>query len=64
MNIYRVYPDDFRIGDTFEVIVVAENEAAAMRICEMSFNMNQGRIHVKEIDLNTEQIIIRKYFNG
>lgn len=64
MNVYRVYPDDFRIGDASEAIVVAENEAAAMRICETIFDMDQGRIHVKKVDLNTEQIIARRYFNG
>lgn len=64
MKVYHAYPEDFRCGECDGVIVVAENAHAARQLCEGCFSPNQGYIHIKEVGMDTEKVVMKRYFNG
>lgn len=69
MNVYYVYPD--RCGyDQFDgLVIVAENEERVLAMVKNGyyngyFNKNQGEIHIKEVDLTTEHIVLESFNAG
>lgn len=70
MKVYRVYADDYDYDEYDAIVVVAENEERALAMAnignwgESYFRKNQGSIHVKEVDLTTEHIVLESFNAG
>lgn len=70
MKVYYVYVDDYSWDEYDAIVVVAENEDRALELAkhgnfeESYFNKWQGEIHVEEVDLTTEHIILASYNAG
>lgn len=70
MKVYHVWVDRCDYDDYYAVAVVAENEDRVLEIvnhgnCGRSyFREWQGKIHVEEVDLTKEHIVIESYNAG
>lgn len=70
MKVYLVYADDWDYDDYDALVIVAENEESALAMANSGylggsyFKERQGEIHVKEVDLTTERIIMESFNAG
>ena len=70
MKVYRVYADDYDYDEYDAIVVVAENEERALTMANSGnwgdsyFRKSQGAIHVKEVDLTTEHVILESFNAG
>lgn len=70
MKVYHVYVDDYDWDEFDAIIVVAENEDRALEIVKNGyydgcyFKEEQGEIHVEEIDLTYEHIVLESFNAG
>ena len=70
MKVYRVYADDCDYDEYDAIVVVAENEERALAMAnsghwgESYFGKSQGAIHVTEVDLTTEHIVLTSFNAG
>lgn len=70
MKVYYVYPDDYSWDEYTAIVVVAENEDRALELAkhgnwgECYFNKYQGEIHVEEVDLTTESVVLESFHAG
>lgn len=70
MKVYLVYADDWDYDDYDSIVVVAENEDNALAMANSGyfndsfFKNHQGEIHVKEVDLTTEHIVLTSFNAG
>jgi hypothetical protein len=70
MKVYLVYADDWDYDDYDSIVVVAENEDNALAMANSGyfndsfFKKHQGEIHVKEVDLTTEHIVLTSFNAG
>lgn len=70
MKVFCVYPDDYGYDDFNGIVVVAENKDKALALVESGhygwsyFKVQQGEIHIDEVDLSTEQIVLESFFAG
>ena len=70
MKVYIVRADtcDYDMFDS--VVIVAENEERALEIVKSGylggcyFNVSQGEMHVEEVDLSTECVILASFNTG
>lgn len=68
MKVFCVYPDDYGYDDFNGIVVVAENKDKALALVESGhygwsyFKVQQGEIHIDEVDLSTEQIVLESFF--
>ena len=69
-KVYYVFPDYYDYDDFDGIVVVAENEERALEIVNTSyyngsyFKARQGEIHIEEIDLTTEHIVLASFKAG
>lgn len=67
MKIYNVWVDRYEYDDYDAVIVVAENEDRALEIVDHGncgrgyFREWQGKVHVEEVDLTKEHIVLESF---
>ena len=68
MKVYLVYPDDFGYDQFDGLVVVAENEDRVLSIVNNGglfhggyFQKNQGEIHIEEVDLTTEHVVLESF---
>jgi hypothetical protein len=70
MKVYRVYVDDWDYDEFDAVVVVAENEDKALAMVENGyydrcyFEKWQGEIHVEEVDLTYEHVVLESFNAG
>ena len=71
MKVYLVYADEYDYDDYDAIVVVAENEENALEMAKSGcwdggsyFKKHQGEIHVKEVDLTTEHIVLESFNAG
>lgn len=70
MKVYRVYVDDWDYDEFDAVVVVAENEDKALAMVENGhydrcyFKKWQGEIHVEEVDLTYEHVVLESFNAG
>ena len=70
MKVYLVYADDWDYDDYDALVIVAENEESALAMANSGywdgsyFKERQGEIHVKEVDLTTEHIVLESFNAG
>ena len=71
MKVYLVHPDRCDYDQFDGLVIVAENEDNALDMVnnggwysEGFFKKNQGEIHIKEVDLTTEHIILESFNAG
>lgn len=64
MKPYYVWADDWDYDDYDSFVVVAENEDRALEMVKGKFNKWQGEIHVEEVDLITEGIVLGSFNAG
>lgn len=70
MKVYRVYVDDWDYDEFDAVVVVAENEDKALAMVENGYHGGsyfkkwQGEIHVEEVDLTYEHIVLESFNAG
>jgi hypothetical protein len=71
MKLYYVYADDYDYDDFDSVVVVAENEDRALEMInnggwsgEGYFREHQGEIHIEEVDLTVEHIVLESFNAG
>jgi hypothetical protein len=70
MKVYRVWADKFDYDDYDAVVVVAENEDRALEIVNCAhygksyFKEWQGKIHIEEVDLTKEYVVIESFNAG
>lgn len=68
MKVYYVYPDDWDEDECDGVVVVAENKSRALemvrnnRYNENYFYESQGKIHVEEINLTKEHVVLESFY--
>ena len=69
-KVYYVFPD-YNDWDDFDgIVVVAENEERALEIVNTSyynssyFKAHQGEIHIEEVDVTTEHIVLTSFRAG
>ena len=64
MKAYYVYVDDYDYDDFDAIVLVAENEDRALEMVRNGycggcyFKERQGEIHVEELNLTTEHIVL------
>lgn len=64
MKVYQVYADNCDYEEFDAVVVVAENESRALEMIQTGlfghcyFKERQGEIHIEEIDLTKEHIVL------
>ena len=67
MKIYYVYPDNYDEYECDGVVVVAENKDKALKMVknnrynENYFYESQGKIHVEEVDLTKEYVVLESF---
>lgn len=70
MKVYLVYADNWDYDDYDSIVVVAENKDNAFAMANSDhfngsfFKKHQGKIHVKEVDLTTEHIVLASFNAG
>lgn len=70
MKVYLIYVDDWDYDEYDAIVVVAENEERALAMANSGnwggsyFKNRQGEIHVKEVDLTTEHIVLVSFNAG
>lgn len=71
MKVYLVYPDYFDYDQFDGLVVVAENKDKALTVVNNGgwfgngyFKENQGEIHIKEVDLATEHVVLESFNAG
>lgn len=70
MKVYRVYVDDWDYDEFDAVVVVAENEDKALAMVENGYHDRcyfekwQGEIHVEEVDLTYEHVVLESFNAG
>lgn len=70
MKVYYVYVNDWDYDDFDALVVVAENEDRALEIVNSGywdgcyFKEYQGEIHIEEVDLTKEYVVITSYNAG
>ena len=70
MKVYHVYVDAYDWDDFDAVVVVAENEDRALAMVNSGywggcyFKERQGEIHIEEVDLTKEYIVLESFNAG
>ena len=70
MKIYHVYVHKYGYDEFDGLIVVAENKDRALEMVKVGyygecyFKERQGKIHIEEVDLTTEHIVLESYNAG
>lgn len=70
MKVYRVYVDKYWWDEYDAIVVVAENADNALVVMQSGcyghgyFNEHQGEVHVEEVDLTTEHIVLESFNAG
>lgn len=70
MKVYYVWADRYDYDDYDAIVVVAENEDRALEIVDCAncgkgyFRGWQGKIHVEEVDLTKEYVVIESFNAG
>ena len=70
MKAYHVWVDRYEYDDYDAIVVVAENEDRALELAKHGnwgkcyFREWQGKIHVEEVDLTKEYIVIESFNAG
>ena len=70
MKVYHVYVDKYDWDDFDAVVVVAENEDRALAMVNSGylggryFKEHQGEIHIEEVDLTKEYIVLESFNAG
>ena len=69
MKVYYVYPDRCDYDQFDGLVIVAENEERVLVMVENGyyygyFNKNQGKIHIEEVDLTSEHIVLESFNAG
>ena len=61
MKVYEVFPDCADYDDCDTLIVIAENANRAFEIAKKYFGSWQGDIHINEVDMTIEQVLLARY---
>lgn len=70
MKVYYIYPDKYDYDEFDGIVVVAENEDRALAMIENGyfrksyFKDRQGKIHIEEVDLTKEYIVMTSFNAG
>lgn len=70
MKVYYIYPDKYDYDEFDGIVVVAENEDRALVMIENGyfgqsyFKNIQGKIHIEEVDLAKEHIVMESFNAG
>jgi hypothetical protein len=70
MKVYHVYVDDYDYDEYDAIVVVAENEDNALNMVKNGyfdgcyFKETQGEIHIEEVDLAKEHIVLTSFNAG
>ena len=70
MKVYRVYVDKYWYDEFDTIVVVAESADRALEITKNGrsgcgyFKAHQGEVHVEEVDLTTEHIVLESFNAG
>lgn len=70
MKVYYVDVNDWDYDDYDAIVVVAENEDRAFEIAKNNyfghcyFKEHQGEIHVEEVDLTKEHVVLESFNAG
>ena len=70
MKVYCVYVNNYDYDDFDAIVVVAENEDRALAIANSGYCGNcyfkeyQGEIHIKEVDLTKEYVVLASFNAG
>ena len=70
MKAYYVYVNKYGYDDFDAIVLVAKNEDRALEMINTGyyggcyFKERQGEIHIKELDLTTEHIVIESFNAG
>lgn len=67
MRVYEVWADEYDYDDFMGLVVVAENKDKALDIVKSGyfgrcyFKERQGKIHIEEVDLTTEGVVLESF---
>ena len=75
MKVYYVYPDKYDYDQFDGLVVVAENKENVLSMIENGgcsgyyfndgyFKKNQGKIHIEEVDLTFEHVVLESFNAG
>ena len=64
MKVYHVYVDKCGYDEYDAVVVVAANKENAVAMAKDNFYEWQGEIHVEEVDLTDEYVVLWSYNAG
>ena len=64
MKAYCVYVDKVGYDEYDGFVVVAANETNALKMVKDKFNQWQGEIHVKEVDMTKEHVVLDSFCAG
>lgn len=70
MKVYYVYADDWSYDDFDAIVVVAKNKDRALAMVNSGycgdcyFKEYQGEIHIEEVDLTKEHVVLESFNAG